>query len=132
VKPDTIDVLQVETGGGGTNGGPPNGKAPSGGATDARSKANSEMLEDYSLRYAPRSYRKWTEFAVANTALGGIAYLADFAIGGSLAVTFGFRNALFAVLLAATVIFLTSFPIAYYAAKYNIDMDLITRGSGFG
>jgi purine-cytosine permease-like protein len=99
---------------------------------DARSKANSEMLEDYSLRYAPKTYRKWTEFAVANTALGGIAYLADFAIGGSLAVTFGFTSAFWAILLAATVIFLTSFPIAYYAAKYNIDMDLITRGSGFG
>jgi purine-cytosine permease-like protein len=99
---------------------------------DARSKANSEMLEDYSLRYAPRSYRKWSEFAVANTALGGIAYLADFAIGGSLAVTFGFTNAFWAILLAATVIFLTSFPIAYYAAKYSIDMDLITRGAGFG
>jgi purine-cytosine permease-like protein len=99
---------------------------------DARSRANSEMLEDYSLRYAPNSYRKWSEFAVANTALGGIAYLADFAIGGSLAVTFGFTNAFWAILLAATVIFLTSFPIAYYSAKYSIDMDLITRGSGFG
>jgi purine-cytosine permease-like protein len=118
--------------------GPP---APGGTATiappaappqDARSKANSEMLEDYSLRYAPNSYRKWTEFAVANTALGGIAYLADFAIGGSLAVTFGFTNAFWAILLAATVIFLTSFPIAYYSAKYSIDMDLITRGAGFG
>ena len=99
---------------------------------DARSKANSEMLEDYSLRYAPHSYRKWTEFQVANTALGGIAYLADFAIGASLAVTFGFTNAFWAILLAATVIFLTSFPIAYYSAKYSVDMDLITRGSGFG
>jgi purine-cytosine permease-like protein len=99
---------------------------------DARSRANSEMLEDYSLRYAPSRYRKWTEFAVANTALGGIAYLADFAIGGSLAVTFGFTSAFWAILLAATVIFLTSFPIAYYAAKYSIDMDLITRGAGFG
>ncbi|WP_211241698.1 purine-cytosine permease family protein [Patulibacter minatonensis] len=95
-------------------------------------KATSEMLEDYSLRYAPTTYRKWTEFQVANTSLGGIAYLADFAIGASLAITFGFNNALVAILLAATVIFLTSFPIAYYSAKYSIDMDLITRGAGFG
>ncbi|MEA2232712.1 MAG: hypothetical protein QOD83_2528 [Solirubrobacteraceae bacterium] len=110
----------------------PNPTAAAGGPKDARSRANSEMLEDYSLRYAPHSYRKWSEFAVANTALGGIAYLADFAIGASLAVTFGFTNALWAILLAATVIFLTSFPIAYYSAKYSIDMDLITRGAGFG
>jgi purine-cytosine permease-like protein len=99
---------------------------------DARAKANSEMLEDYSLRYAPSTYRKWSEFAVANTALGGIAYLADFAIGGSLAVGYGFTTALWAILLAAAVIFITSFPIAYYCAKYSIDIDLLTRGSGFG
>ena len=107
---------------------PPTTTAHEPAAHDARS----EMLEDYSLRYAPTTYRKWSEFAVANTALGGIAYLADFAIGGSLAVTFGFTNALWAILLAASVIFLTSFPIAYYSAKYSIDMDLITRGAGFG
>jgi purine-cytosine permease-like protein len=99
---------------------------------DAAKRATNEMLEDYSLRYAPTTYRKWSEFQVANTSLGGIAYLADFAIGASLAITFGFNNALVAILLAATVIFLTSFPIAYYSAKYSIDMDLITRGSGFG
>ena len=47
-------------------------------------------------------------------------------------MTFGFTSAFWAILLAATVIFLTSFPIAYYSAKYSIDMDLITRGAGFG
>jgi|GEM_PF-6360374 len=36
-----------------------------------------ETLEDYSLRYAPRSFRRWSEFEVANTALGGISYLAE-------------------------------------------------------
>ena len=30
------------------------------------------------------------------------------------------------------IIFLTGFPLAYYAARYNIDLDLITRGTGFG
>jgi purine-cytosine permease-like protein len=42
-----------------------------------------ETVEDYSLRYAPRSFRRRTPFAVASSALGGVAYLADFAIGGS-------------------------------------------------
>jgi purine-cytosine permease-like protein len=90
------------------------------------------ILEDYSLRYAPRTFRRWSEFTVASAALGGIAYLADFAIGASIAITFGFTNALVAILLAAVVIFLTSVPIAYYSAKYSIDMDLLTRGAGFG
>lgn len=91
-----------------------------------------EMVEDYSLRYAPRSFRKWSEYACATAALGGIAYLIDFAIGGSLVVTYGFSSAIWGILLAATTIFLTGLPISYYSAKYNIDMDLLTRGAGFG
>ncbi len=90
------------------------------------------MMEDYSLRYAPSTFRRWSEYVVATAALGGIAYLADFAIGASIAITYGFTNALVAVLVAAVVIFLTSVPIAYYSARYSIDMDLLTRGAGFG
>ncbi|HET7480103.1 MAG TPA: hypothetical protein VFJ72_11370 [Rubrobacteraceae bacterium] len=90
------------------------------------------VLEDYSLRYAPRSFRKWSEYACATAALGGIAYLVDFAIGASITVSFGFTSATLAILLAAVTIFLTGIPIAYYSARYNIDMDLLTRGAGFG
>ncbi|MGJ5749600.1 purine-cytosine permease-like protein [Streptomyces puniciscabiei] len=91
-----------------------------------------DTLEDYSLRYAPKSFRRWTPYVVATTALGGIAYLADFAIGGSIAVSHGFASAMVAILTAAVVIFLTGIPISYYSAKYSIDMDLLTRGAGFG
>ncbi|MCL6437252.1 MAG: hypothetical protein K6T51_01475 [Rubrobacteraceae bacterium] len=93
---------------------------------------DNEVVEDYSLRYAPRSFRRWSEYAVATAALGGIAYLVDFAIGGSLAVTHGFSSAVWGILVAAVTIFLTGIPIAYYSARYNIDMDLLTRGAGFG
>ncbi len=93
---------------------------------------NNPVLEDYSLRYAPKSFRTWSEYAVASAALGGIAYLADQAIGGSLAVQFGFANAFWGILAAAVVIFLTGIPIAYYCARYNVDVDLLTRGAGFG
>jgi purine-cytosine permease-like protein len=89
-------------------------------------------LEDYSLRYAPKSFRRWTPYVVATTALGGIAYLADFAIGGSIAISNGFSSAMIAILAAAVTIFLTGIPISYYSAKYSIDMDLLTRGAGFG
>jgi purine-cytosine permease-like protein len=93
---------------------------------------NNTTLEDYSLRYAPKSFRRWTPYVVATTALGGIAYLADFAIGGSIAISNGFSSALVAILAAAVTIFLTGIPISYYSAKYSIDMDLLTRGAGFG
>ena len=90
------------------------------------------VFEDYSLRYAPKSFRRWSEYAVSAAALGGIAYLADQAIGGSLAVEFGFANAFWGIITAAVIIFLTGIPIAYYSAKYNVDVDLLTRGAGFG
>ncbi|MFI1159124.1 purine-cytosine permease family protein [Streptomyces sioyaensis] len=94
--------------------------------------AVNETLEDYTLRFAPRSYRRWTPMVVATTALGGIAYMADFSIGAGIGLAHGTANALTAILVAAVVIFVTGFPLAYYAARYNIDLDLITRGSGFG
>ena len=93
---------------------------------------NNPVLEDYSLRYAPSSFRTWSEYGVAMAALGGIAYMADQAIGGSLAIQFGFTNAFWGILTAALIIFLTGIPIAYYSAKYNVDVDLLTRGAGFG
>src|SRR6476620_10130452 len=94
--------------------------------------ATKETLEDYTLRFAPRSYRKWSVGVVAVSALGGIAYLADFAIGANIGISYGTVNALWGIGVFAVVIFLTGFPLAYYAARYNLDLDLITRGSGFG
>jgi purine-cytosine permease-like protein len=95
-------------------------------------QAVQETLEDYTLRFAPRSYRRWTPMVVATTALGGIAYMADFSIGAGIGLAHGTGNALVAIAVAAVVIFITGFPLAYYGARYNIDLDLITRGSGFG
>jgi purine-cytosine permease-like protein len=91
-----------------------------------------ETLEDYTLRFAPRSYRKWSTGVVAISALGGIAYLADFAIGANIGISYGTTNALWGILVFAVVIFATGLPLAYYSARYNLDLDLITRGSGFG
>lgn len=90
--------------------------------------AASESLEDYTLRFAPRSYRKWAPAVVATSALGGIAYLADFSSGANLEIAHGILG----ILVAAFIIFLTGWPLAFYAARYNLDLDLITRGSGFG
>ncbi|QKW25237.1 allantoin permease [Streptomyces seoulensis] len=101
-------------------------------AGTAADQAVKETLEDYTLRFAPRSYRRWTPMVVATTALGGIAYLADFSIGAGIGLTHGTGNALVAIAVAAVVIFVTGVPLAYYGARYNLDLDLITRGSGFG
>ncbi|MCV7178804.1 purine-cytosine permease family protein [Mycolicibacterium sphagni] len=101
-------------------------------APSASIAATKETLEDYTLRFAPRSYRKWSTRVVGISALGGIAYLADFAIGANIGISYGTTNALWGIAIFAVVIFVTGFPLAYYAARYNIDLDLITRGAGFG
>ncbi|MGB3533323.1 MAG: ATP-binding protein [Microcoleaceae cyanobacterium] len=99
---------------------------------DYNSWVATETLEDYSLRFAPKSFRKWSEFLVANTALGGVSFLALEAIGASIAISYGFANSFWAIIVVGAIIFAAGVPICYYAAKYHIDMDLLTRGAGFG
>ena len=91
-----------------------------------------ETMEDYALRYTPRHFRKWSEFRVANTAFGATSFLALEAIGGAIALSYGFTNALWAILVVGLITFLTGLPISIYAARYGVDMDLLTRGAGFG
>ncbi len=91
-----------------------------------------ESLEDYALRYAASSYRRWRPAVVASTALGGISFLALEAIGASITLSYGFQNAMAAVLIVSLVIFLVSYPIAYWCSVANVDIDLLTRGAGFG
>lgn len=99
---------------------------------DYNSWVANETLEDYALRFAPRSFRKRSEFQVANTAFGSTSFLVLEAIGGFLSINYGFTNAFWAIICVGIIIFLTSFPISYYAARYNIDIDLLTRSAGFG
>jgi signal transduction histidine kinase/purine-cytosine permease-like protein len=91
-----------------------------------------ETIEDYSLRYAPKSFRKFSELLIANTAIGSISFLALEAIGAGIALHYGFTTAFWAILVASIIIFITTIPISYYAARHNIDIDLITRSAGFG
>lgn len=99
---------------------------------DYNSWVADETMEDYALRYTPKSFRRWSEFRVANTAFGSLSFLALEAIGGAIALNYGFSNAMWAILVVGVIIFLTGLPIAYYAARYGLDMDLLTRGAGFG
>ncbi|MDP3540498.1 MAG: hypothetical protein Q8S26_17515 [Azonexus sp.] len=91
-----------------------------------------ETLEDYALRFTPRSFRKWSEMRVANTAFGAASFLVLEAVGATMLVNAGFINAFWAILATGLIIFLIGLPIAHTAAKHGLDMDLLTRGAGFG
>ncbi len=91
-----------------------------------------ETIEDYALRFTPRSFRRWSELRVANMAFGVASFLVLEAVGATLLVDYGFINALWAILATGLIIFLAGLPISIYAARYGVDMDLLTRGAGFG
>ncbi|MGQ0502743.1 MAG: hybrid sensor histidine kinase/response regulator [Panacagrimonas sp.] len=91
-----------------------------------------ESIEDYALRFTAHSFRKWSPLRVANTAFGSIAFLLLEAVGASLLLSYGFSNALYAIVFGSVVIFLVSLPISWYGARHGLDMDLLTRGAGFG
>ncbi|MDR3376219.1 MAG: ATP-binding protein [Ancalomicrobiaceae bacterium] len=91
-----------------------------------------QTLEDYALRFTAKLARRWSSFRVGNTAIGSISFLALEAIGGAITLTYGFTNAISAILVVGTLLFLTGFPISYYAARNGVDIDLLTRGAGFG
>jgi signal transduction histidine kinase/ActR/RegA family two-component response regulator len=91
-----------------------------------------QTLEDYALRFTAKSARRWSAARVANTALGAISFLALEAIGGTITINYGMTNATAAILVVSVIIFCCGLPIAYHAARCGIDIDLLTRGAGFG
>jgi signal transduction histidine kinase/CheY-like chemotaxis protein/purine-cytosine permease-like protein len=91
-----------------------------------------QTLEDYALRFTAKKARRWSSFRVANTAIGAIAFLACEAIGGALTLNYGFTNTAAAIVAVGVLIFATGLPICWYAIRHGIDIDLLTRGAGFG
>jgi hypothetical protein len=82
-----------------------------------------EDVEDYSLRYAPSSFRKWSPRMVASAGLGGTA--APFPLAFSAVMAHQYGN-----MIASAFCVLTG--TANAIARHNLDMDLLTRNAGFG
>ncbi|MBP0047544.1 response regulator [Marinobacterium sp. AK62] len=91
-----------------------------------------QTLEDYALRFTARQGRKMSIERVAMTALGATAFLALESIAAAVTLTYGFTNTLIAMLVVCTLFFVTGLPIVYHAARNGLDIDLLTRGAGFG
>jgi signal transduction histidine kinase/CheY-like chemotaxis protein/purine-cytosine permease-like protein len=91
-----------------------------------------ETIEDFALRFTARRARRWSPGRVANTALGSISFLALEVIGAALTLSYGFDNAAIAILIVGSILFLTGVPISLNAARSGVDIDLLTRGAGFG
>jgi len=92
----------------------------------------SETLEDYALRFTPQRFRRWSPFRVANTAFGAASFLILEAVGATLLLQYGWANAAWAICATGLIIFLAGLPISIVAARHGVDMDLLSRGAGFG
>ncbi|GAA3585759.1 ATP-binding protein [Gibbsiella greigii] len=91
-----------------------------------------ETLEDYALRFTANAARRWSLGRVMLTAVSSVTFLIMEVIGASLAINYGFHHLLWAMLLVCPLLFFLSLPISYYCARYGLDIDLLTRGAGFG
>lgn len=94
--------------------------------------AADQTFEDYALRFTARSARTATPMRAAFTALGSISFLALEAIGGTLTLAFGFTNTAIAIAFVTVLIFCITLPLCATAARSGLDVDLLTRGTGFG
>lgn len=91
-----------------------------------------QTMEDYALRYTSKQGHMMSIAAVGHTALGAAAFLALESLAAVITLNYGFINAISAIAVVLIVFFITGFPIAYYSAKQGLDIDLLTRGAGFG
>ncbi|WP_027488635.1 hybrid sensor histidine kinase/response regulator [Allorhizobium undicola] len=91
-----------------------------------------QTLEDYALRFTAKSARRFSSSRISQTAIGAISFLALEAIGGTITLSYGTTNAFFAILVAALLMLLVGVPISRYAIREGVDIDLLTRGAGFG
>ncbi|WP_180898606.1 hybrid sensor histidine kinase/response regulator [Martelella soudanensis] len=91
-----------------------------------------QTLEDYALRFTAKSARRFSSSRISQTAIGAISFLALEAIGGTITLSYGTTNAFYAAIVASAVMLLAGLPIARYAIRHGVDIDLLTRGASFG
>jgi purine-cytosine permease-like protein len=93
--------------------------------------ARREAAEDYALRKVPAHWKR-PAFSFAMSLSGLTSSVFFLALGGQLTQSFGFPSAMAAFVIGTVLGWLGSAVIARVTAMTGLDLDLITRGSGFG
>jgi purine-cytosine permease-like protein len=94
--------------------------------------ANNAEMEDYSLRYAPAAFRRWSPWMVFLSCMVGVSAMAGYALDATFVEGYGFGNSLLGFVVAGVVALPLMLVIAFAIARKHVDIDLLTRGSGFG
>ncbi|KMY42728.1 purine-cytosine permease family protein [Peribacillus loiseleuriae] len=90
------------------------------------------MKDDYSLSKVPTEKRNMGLLSVANIALGISTAIFFFQMGSIMAIKFGAMNALVSGIYATIVAGIISTIIVYLSAKTGMNVNLLSRGGGFG
>ncbi len=88
--------------------------------------------EDYSLARVPRDKRNMGWISITNITFGIATAIFYFQLGSVMALQFGAVNALISALYAIVVAGTLATFIAYLSAKTGMNVNLLSRGGGFG
>lgn len=94
--------------------------------------ADNAAMEDYSLRHAPASFRTWSPWMVFLTSWVALSAMAGYALDAAYINGFGFANALIGFAVASLVTLPLVWVLSFRIAHSHLDIDLLTRASGFG
>lgn len=95
-------------------------------------KVKEEMKDDYSLDRVPRDKRNMGWISITNITFGIATAIFYFQMGSVMALQFGAINALISAAYAIIVAGLLGTFIAYLSAKSGMNVNLLSRGGGFG
>ncbi|MDW0115184.1 MULTISPECIES: purine-cytosine permease family protein [Sporosarcina] len=91
-----------------------------------------ETSDDYSLDRVPRNERTKSWLSITNITFGIATAIFYFQMGSVMALKFGAVNALISSAYAIIVAGLLGTVIAYLSAKSGMNVNLLSRGGGFG
>ncbi|MGW2651091.1 purine-cytosine permease family protein [Streptomyces sp. NPDC001393] len=93
--------------------------------------ARQEVGEDYALRKVPAHFKR-TPTSLAMVVSGQSTSVFALAVGGVAALTLGFWSSLLASAICSVIGLVCGPVVARRTATYGVDIDLVSRGSGYG
>ena len=99
---------------------------------NTNTKVKEEMKDDYSLDKVPRDKRNMGWLSITNITFGIATAIFYFQTGSVMALQFGAINAIISSIYAIIVAGILGTFIAYLSAKSGMNVNLLSRGGGFG
>ncbi|SFD41287.1 Purine-cytosine permease [Lentibacillus persicus] len=101
-------------------------------SVQTKQQTNEETDTDYSLDRVPRSKRNMGWLSITNITFGIATAIFYFQMGSVMALQFGAINAIISAVYAIVVAGILGTFIAYLSAKSGMNVNLLSRGGGFG